>query len=67
VRPILRMMSKFQADRSQSNARREWLARHSTAELRAALDPLSGSAIYVGDGGKTLIREILAERDAQGD
>lgn len=59
-------MSKFQDDREQSNARREWLARHSTAELQAALDPLRASTIYVSDGGKTLIRQILAEREGQG-
>jgi hypothetical protein len=60
-------MSKFQDDREKSNDRREWLARHSTEELRAALDPLCESSIYVGDGGKTLIRQILAEREAQGE
>jgi hypothetical protein len=60
-------MGKFQADRGQLNSWREWLAKHSTAELRAALDPLSGSSIPVGDGGKTLIRQILAEREARGE
>jgi hypothetical protein len=58
-------MGKFLADREQINARREWLARHSTAELREALDPFGKSTISVGDGGKTLIRQILAEREAK--
>lgn len=58
-------MGKLQDDREQSQKRREWLARHSTEELRAALDPLGSSSIYVGNGGKTLIREILAERGVE--
>jgi hypothetical protein len=60
-------MGKFQAGKADLNARREWLERHSTEELRAALDPLSRSSIYVKDGGKTLIRQILAERGAKSD
>jgi hypothetical protein len=48
----------------QREQRREWLERRTTEELVAALDTLvpKQSGVYVGDGGKTIIRQILAER-----
>ena len=58
------MSSKRDLKAAQMRSRREWLERKSTEELRAALDPLSNNGIFVGDGGRTLIREILAERSA---
>ena len=55
-------MAKRDYKTAQMQARREWLERKTTEELQAALDPLVKSGIYVNDGGKTLIRQILAER-----
>lgn len=63
------MPSKSQYERTRANARREFLDLKTTEELRAALDPLvpiDQHKIYVGDGGKTLIHQILAEREAKG-
>ena len=63
------MPSKRQCEESHGNSRRDFLARKTTVELRAALEPLLPIVqrkIFVGDGGKTLIRQILAEREAKG-
>jgi hypothetical protein len=58
------MPSEHRGDHEQREKRREWLERRTTDELLAALDPLAPTqkGIYVGGGGRTLIRQILTER-----
>ena len=63
------MPSKDHVEQAQANSRREWLERRTTEDLFAALDPLTPvdqRKVYAGDGGKTLIRQILAERGLPG-
>ena len=63
------MPSKRQYEQAHGNSRRDFLDSKTTEELRAALKPLVSidqRKIFVGDGGKTLIRQILAEREAKG-
>jgi hypothetical protein len=63
------MPSKRQYEQTHGNSRREFLEHRTTEELLAAIDPSTPAdqrKIYVGDGGKTLIRQILAEREASG-
>jgi len=63
------MPSKRQYKETHGNSRRDFLARKTTEELRAALEPLlpiDQRKIFVRDGGKTLIRQVLAEREAKG-
>jgi hypothetical protein len=56
-------------EQAEANWRRERLERHTTEDLLAALDPLTPTdqrKVYAGGGGKTLIRQILAERGVSG-